>query len=618
MTTIRVADYIVGRLAEAGIGHIFMVAGGGAMHLDDALGRRADLSYVCNHHEQACAIAAEGYSRVGHGLAGVCVTTGPGGTNTLTGVLGQWHDSIPVVYISGQVRHDTTVASTGMALRQLGDQEGSIIDIVAPVTKYAAMVTRAKDVSFHLERALYLATAGRPGPVWIDVPVDVQGAQVDDTALEEGRRRAEAEPRDPDSMIDDGLLDAEVDTLISRLERAERPVLLAGRGIRAAGARDLFRDVAATLGAPVVTAWNAHDVMYDAHTLYVGRQGINGERAANFAVQNSDLLLSVGCRLSLRQVGYEHAAFARDAYRVVVDVDALELRKPTIAPNLPIHADAAVFLRRLQARLGERHWDGGMRSRDWLEWCVERRCRYPVVLPEYRDPSRPINPYAFVETLSDHCESNETVVVANGACCIIGFQAFKVKLDQELIGNSGTASMGYDLPAAIGACFASGGGRVVLMAGEGSIQMNLQELQTIIHHRLPIKIFLFENGGYSSIRQTQDNVFGGHRVGEGRDSGVSFPNMIGIARAYGIPARRIDRPDEVPSAVAATLAREGPALLAVVMDPAQEFVPKVTAAKLPDGSMVSRPLEDMYPFLERDELAENLLIQPWNTGKESP
>jgi acetolactate synthase-1/2/3 large subunit len=635
---IKVSDYIARRIAELGVKHVFLVTGGGAMHLDDSLGRRPELTLVCNHHEQACAIAAEGYARIGEAIGVTVVTTGPGGTNTITGVLGQWHDSVPALYVSGQVRFDTTVASTQVPLRQLGDQEASIIELVRPITKYAEMVVDPRSVRYHFEKAVYLARSGRPGPVWLDVPLDVQAAQVDEASLPGFNPAVEPMARGRDD-VDPARVRRQVADLVERLRGAERPVLLGGGGVRAAGAAADFRTLAERLGIPVVTAWNAHDLMYEDHPLYVGRPGTIGDRAGNFAVQNADLLISVGCRLNVRQIGYEFKAFARHAYKAIVDIDAAELRKPTIAPDMPIHSDARIFCVELGAALDAAGWQaiGGRAAErattsaattdrltsaaggaargdpalaDWLAWCLERKLRYPVVLPEYRAERGAVNAYVFVDVLSEHLEHGDVVVCANGAACVVAFQALRLKDGQRLLANSGTAGMGYDLPAAIGAAFACGG-RVVCLAGDGSIQMNLQELQTIVHHHLPIKIFIFNNGGYLSIRQTQDNLFAGHRVGEGPATGVSFPDMVAIAGAYGIEATRVRSHDTLDEAIGATLESPGPALCDVVMPTEAVFAPKVAAARRPDGRIVSKPLEDMTPFLERDEFAENMLIPEW-------
>lgn len=596
----KLSDYLSRCVAELGVTHVFIVTGGGAMHLDDSFGSRDDLSYVCCHHEQACAIAVEGYARAKGSIGCAVVTTGPGGTNTITGVLGQWHDSVPALYLSGQVRYDTTVASTGLPLRQLGDQEADIVEIVSSITKYAVMVTDPTTIRYHFERAVHLATTGRPGPVWLDIPLNVQAAMIDEDALS---------GYDPSEDSGDGAFDcqavvAQITEVVERLKTAERPVILAGSGVRTGGALDAFYRVIDRLGVPVTTAWNAHDLLWEDHPLYAGRPGTVGDRAGNFAVQNSDLLIVLGCRLNVRQIGYNFASWASRAYQVVVDIDPEELRKPTIKPHMPVLADVGFFLDELERAIGNEELPD--RS-EWVGWCIERRRRYPVCVPQYRERDEPVNPYVFVDVISDHLAEDDVVVTANGAACVVGFQGLKLKRGQRLIGNSGTASMGYDLPASEGAAVAHGG-RVVCFAGEGSIQMNIQELQTIATNRLPVKIFVFENGGYLSIRQTQDNLFAGHYVGEGPRSGVGFPDMVRLAEAYGIPARRVHRHTDLDDTIDWALNSEGPIMVDVMMDPTQNFAPKSQAQKLPDGTLVSKPLEDLWPFLSQEELESNMLV----------
>lgn len=597
---IKLSDYLARRVAELGVTHVFIVTGGGAMHLDDSFGGRDDLEYVCCHHEQACAIAVEGYARTRGAIGCAVVTTGPGGTNTITGVLGQWHDSVPALYLSGQVRYDTTVASTGQPLRQLGDQEADIVALVTPITKYAVMVTDPNTIRYHFDRAVHLATTGRCGPVWLDIPLNVQAAMIDEDVLT-GYDSAED---DAEGGFDRTMVAQQLEEVVERLKTAKSPVILAGSGIRTGGAFDLFQRVVARLGIPVTTAWNAHDLLWEEHPLYAGRPGTIGDRAGNFAVQNADLLIVLGCRLNVRQIGYNFAAWASRAYQVVVDIDAEELRKPTITPQLPIHSDVAYFLEALETRLASVELPD---RTQWIEWCIERRRRYPVCLPEYRERDEPVNPYVFVDVLSERLAENDVVVTANGAACVVGFQGLKLKRGQRLIGNSGTASMGYDLPAAQGAAVARGD-RVICLAGEGSIQMNIQELQTMVHNQLPVKIFVFENGGYLSIRQTQDNLFGGHYVGEAPRSGVSFPDMVRLADAYGIPARRVSSHIDLADTIDWALSTEGPVLVDVMMDSEQNFSPKSQAQKLPDGTLVSKPLEDLWPFLSQEELDANMLV----------
>lgn len=599
---IKLSDYIVKRILEMGVKDIFMITGGGAMHLDDSVGKEKRLNYVCNHHEQACAMAAEGYSRISGNIGVSVVTTGPGGTNTLTGVLGQWHDSVPALYISGQVRYDTTVDSTGLPLRQLGDQEAEIIKIVKPITKYAVMVTNPSTIRYHFEKAVHLATSGRPGPVWLDIPINVQAAQIDEQKLKPFDVSETSDLFDKEKVV------AQIDDLVSRIKSAKRPVILAGSGIRTSHSYQEFHKIIDKLNIPVLTAWNAHDVMHEEHPLYFGRPSSIGDRGGNFIIQNSDLLISLGCRLNIRQIGYEFKAFAREAYKVIVDIDAVELQKPTISPDMPVHSDVGFFINALDIKVSKEKL---LPNTDWLAWCKERKKKYPVVLPHYHHEKNHVNPYVFVDSLSDALNEEDIIVTANGAASVVTFQALKLKKDQRLIANSGTASMGYDIPAAIGACVANNKQRVICLAGDGSMQMNIQELQTIIHHQLPIKIFVFNNGGYLSIRQTQDNIFGGHYVGESKDSGVSLPNLTKIAEAYGMKSLRIENHKSLVEKIESALASPEPTLCDVMMPYSQVFSPKVAAEKLPNGKIISKPLEDMFPFLDRAEFQENMLISAW-------
>lgn len=599
---IRLADYVAETLVSHGIRHVFMLTGGGAMHLNDAIGGHPGLSYICNHHEQACAIGAEGYARTSEKMGAVCVTTGPGGTNTMTGVLGQWLDSIPVIYISGQVRYDNTVASTGLPLRQLGDQEANIIEIVRSITKYAVMVTDPYSIRYHLEKALRLAVIGRPGPVWVDIPLNVQASQIDETKL------APYDPQEDPADASPENLELILDEVAQRLMKAERPVILAGQGIRLAGAVESFHRLAQKLGMPIQVAWNGIDLFPSDHPLYAGRPSTLGQRAANFIFQNADLLLNIGCRLNTRQIGYTFKAVARAAYKISVDIDPIELQKPTLAIDLPVHCDAKIFIDGLLKKMPSQRV---VPREDWLAWCREKSTRYPLVLPEYRQADEPVNPYVFTDSLSECLDADDVIVSSNGASCVVPIQTLAIKAGQRYIVNSGCAAMGYGLPSAVGACFARGGKRVICLEGDGSIQLNIQELQTAVHHRLPLKIFIFNNGGYLSIRTTQSNYFQGHLVGESAQSGVSFPDMVRIGEAYGIPSLRIQKHSEMKSAIQQALNTPGPFLCDVWMSPEITFSPRVASRKLPDGRMISSPLEDMYPFLDREEFRSNMIIPPW-------
>ncbi|MBI3073274.1 MAG: thiamine pyrophosphate-binding protein [Deltaproteobacteria bacterium] len=603
----RVADYIAKFLYDHGVRQVFLITGGGAMHLNDAFGRQPGLSYTCNHHEQACAIAAEGYYRASGRMAAVQVTSGPGGTNTLTGVYGQWTDSIPALYISGQVKQETTVeCCRELGLRQLGDQEATIVDIVRPVTKYAAIVKSARSIRAHLEKAFHEATTGRMGPVWLDVPLDIQGAPIADAAALPGFHAASG-------TFDRGAMNERVEDLVAALAKSQRPVIVAGHGVRLAHAESELAAVIDRLKIPVICSLNGYDLVPTDHPSFIGRPGTIGTRAGNFALQNADLLLCLGTRNNIRQVSYTWGAFARAALKVVVDIDAAELNKPTVRPDLAIHADAGDFLRALLGRLDGVSfpaWGG------WLEWCQARRNRYPVLRDQPQHDGR-VHPYVFIDTLTRALPEGATLVSGDGTASVALFQAGFVKRGQRVFCNSGCAAMGYDLPAAIGAAVALGGRDVVCLAGDGSLQLNIQELQTVAHHRLPIKLFVLSNQGYQSIRQTQETYFGKF-VGCSEESGLSFPNIERLATAYGLPTAVIERPEKLDDQVRAVLSRPGPVVCDVRLDVDYLFNPKLSSERKPDGRMVSKPLEDLSPLLPRDEFATNMLIPPWEPGNEVP
>ena len=490
---IRVSDYIAHRLVEFGVRHVFMLTGGGSMFLNSAIGTNPKIKTIFNQHEQACAMAAEGYARITNVPGVINVTTGPGGLNALNGVFGAWTDSIPMLVISGQVKRETFIGSYDLPnLRQLGDQEANIIPMVRSITKYAVTVTDPQTIRFHLEKAWYLAQSGRPGPCWLDIPVDVQSSQIDEAALEGLNSSSEPQP-------DSARLSVSVAETLHRLKNAERPVILAGSGVRIAGIVDEFLEVVHQLGVPVTTGWT-HDIIASDDPVFCGRPGTIGTRGGNFTVQNSDVLLVLGSRLNIRQTGYTWKSFARAAYKIWVDVDAAELNRPTVKPDFPIQADLRDFLSEMLKQL--KGWDSTKFTK-WLSWCKERNEKYPAVLPKHREFNGKINPYYFMEVLFDQLGEDDIVVTGNATACVASFQAGKIKLGQRLFSNSGSASMGYDLPASIGAAVAGEGRQVICLAGDGSLQLNIQEFQTIIHYQLPIKIFVLNNGGYLSIRTSQ-------------------------------------------------------------------------------------------------------------------
>lgn len=597
----RLADYVAQTLVRHGIKHIFLVTGGGAMHLNDAIGRCEGLEYICCHHEQGCAIAAESYFRLTNRLAAVNVTTGPGGTNAVTGVFGAHVDSLGMIVVSGQVKRETMVRSTGLPLRQLGDQEVDIVKMVEGITKYAVVVWQPETIRYHLEKALYLATHGRPGPCWVDIPIDVQGSQIDPDQLAGFDPAQEGIATPPTSGLDE-----KIAIILQKIREAKRPVIYAGSGVRLSGQYDVFLQVLEKLGVPTVTAFNSSDLLWETHPCYAGLPGSIGNRAGNFAVQNSDFLLVLGCRLNIRLISYNWQNFAREAFKAIVDIDPLELQKPTIKPDLPVEADLADFLPRLLAAAPT---DEPARHKEWLAQCKTWLNRYPVVLPEYWKTTDQVNPYCFVDVLYKHLGEKDVVVTGDGTASIVAFQAAKIKKGQRLYHNSGSAPMGYDIPGALGAAIALGGKqRVVCLAGDGSIMMNLQELQTIRGLNLPVKIFIFNNRGYHSIRQTQANFFADNIVGCGTDSGISFPDFGKIADAFGLPFRRCSSHDDLERMTRETLEGDGPQCCEIVLDLAQPFAPKLTSRRLESGKMISSPLEDMAPFLSREELRENMFV----------
>ena len=599
----KVSEYIADFFVSRGVQHVFTVTGGGAMHLNDAFGHHPKLTCIYNHHEQASAIAAEGYARATGQIAAVCVTSGPGGTNAITGVLGGWLDSIPMFVVSGQVKRETMIqAAPEIPLRQLGDQEFDIVSCVRPMTKYAGVVWDPLDIAKHLEKAYFLATHGRPGPVWLDVPLDVQAAEIEPENLEHvdlvPLMRAECPSYD--ESLTRGIL--------RKLHEAQRPLLLLGTGVRLAHAGAKALEFAERARIPVVTAWNAHDLMPDDHELNCGRPGTVGTRGGNFNVQNCDLLLVLGCRMNIRMISYSHFDFARNAEKIVVDVDAAELRKPTVKVDIPVHSDLRDVLDGLlRADLGS------LRSAAHEEWIARARAinlRYPAVLSSYRQKKSPINPYVFIGDFTKRLRDDDQIVCGNGSACVIGFQAAVVKRHTRLFTNSGCAAMGYGFPAAIGACVARGGRRVICIDGDGSFQMNLQELQTVVYNNLNLKILYLNNNGYHSIRQTQTNLFKGRPlVGVCEGNGLSFPDAQKIATAYGIPFFRVVCEDDIPELVM-RLEPDGPFFAEIVVDPTQGFAPKLSSWKKPDGTMVSAPLEDMAPALPREELRENMIVPP--------
>lgn len=605
----RLADYVADFLASHGVTDCFLVTGGGAMHLDDALGHHEKLHCTYNHHEQACAIAAEAYARLENRIAALCVTTGPGGTNALTGVVGGWLDSIPMLVLSGQVRYDTTARyaerfTEGLSLRSVGDQEFDITKAASSMCKYAAMLEEPMDIRYMLEKAWHLATHGRPGPCWIDIPVNYQGMTIETEDLHG------YDPTEDDQALPAPLALDVVHEVLAKLRDAKRPVVYAGNGIRLSGGYEAFRRAVEALGVPVCTYWDAIDLIETDHPLYVGRGGNMGDRPGNFAVQNADVILAVGNRLPIRVVGYNWQTWARQAHVIMVDIDPAELKKHTLHVETPIHADAKDFFDKVNLLLAEEE-KPLFSGEEWRAQCRTWKEKYPVVLERHKEENDGYaNPYAFIDVLSRRVPEGTLTVVSNGTCCVAGHQAWVIKKGSRFFNNNATASMGYGLPAAIGGCIANGRRTTICLEGDGSIMMNLQELQTVLTNRLPIKIFLINNQGYQSIRMTQNNLFGHHcKIGIGPESGdLSFPDFGKLAAAFGYPYFSAHSNEEMERAVDEALATEGPTLCEIFVSTQQVFEPKSATKRLEDGSLFSPPLEDLAPFLPREELAENMYI----------
>lgn len=594
----RVCDLIADYVYRSGIEDVFMISGGGLMFLTDGLACHQKLNKICCHHEQAVAMAAVAYAKYkGNGCA--YVTTGCGGTNALTGVLNAWQDNVPCVFISGQCKRKETLGYIALPIRQVGVQEADIISIVKTITKYAVMVEHKEDILYHLEKAFFLAKEGRPGPVWLDIPMDIQSAEIEESLL---HHFDPVELKLPKKEISP----KEVEGLVYDLKQAKRPVIVAGHGVRLAGATEELFEFVHRHKIPVVFSRLGTDVMPTMDGLNIGRIGNKGTRAANFALQNADLVIAIGSRLSVSSTGQEYEYFARDAKVVAVDIDKYEHLKNTVHIEQIIQADAKDTLQKLLLEFQEGDYA------DWAKKCLVWKESYPVCLEEYyEDDSQGINMYLFVEELSKYLKDDSVVVTDAGSAVYVPAQGIKTyDKKQRYITSGAQAEMGFTLPATIGVCAARGGKEVLGITGDGSFQMNIQELQTFVHHRFPIKIFVWNNDGYLSIRATQNKFFDGRFIGTDSTSGVSFPELRKIADAYGIEYVRIDKIQDIQTQLPFIMAQTGPVLCEVKIIRDQEVIPAVSSKRLEDGRLVSAPIEDMYPFLPRDEFKENMIVEP--------
>lgn len=594
---IKVSDYIAKFLIEKGITDIFTVVGGGAMHMNDSFGHNPELHCLYNHHEQASAMAAEAYARLKNKMAAVCVTSGPGAINALNGVAGAYQDSIPMLVFSGQTKTTLTVKYSGLNLRTLGNQEFDIVSALDNMTKYAEMIMDPKKIRYCLEKAYHIATSGRPGPCWLDIPLDVQGAFVEEDELK-GYVPVE------ESTITSSHLNDVINKVADKLKIAKRPVIYAGTGIRLSGGVDLLHKLVEKFSIPVVTCWDSIDLIATDDKLYCGRGGTMGDRAGNFAVQNSDLLICIGTRLNIYQVGYNVNTWARAAYTVVVDIDPEEQKKKTVRVDLPVCADASRFMKALLVKNIQREGVD-----DWLKQCNSWKKQYPVVNDKQREEKGLVNVYAFIDYLSHMLPENAVTVVSNGSCSVVGSQTYYIKDNDRFLINCGISSMGYGLPAAVGACIANNKQMIVCLEGDGSLMMNLQELQTVVTNKLPIKLFVINNEGYHQIRQTQNNIFHNGLVGVGPEShDLGFPNYEKLANAFGLHYIAVTDNASQKKQIKEVLDTNGAVLCEVLVSTEQKFEPKSATKKLEDGSLFSPPLEDLAPFLPREELKRNMYI----------
>ncbi len=599
----RLADYIMSFIARQGVKHVFLVTGGGAMHLNDALARCRDLTFVCNHHEQASAIAAENYSKATNNLGVALVTTGPGGTNAVTGVTGAWLDSTPTLFVSGQVKRSDRMYlpdGTALGVRQKGSQEVDIVSVVKPITKYAVTIEDPQSIRYHLEKATYLARTGRPGPVWIDIPIDVQAAAIDPDSM----RGFEPAELSQNSRYGGSAQLAEV---IERLNRSQRPFIFAGNGVRVSGAAAGFEKLVRLLNVPVGLTWMAMDLLDDDDELLIGRPGTVASRGANFALQNADFVLVVGARLDPPLMGWDPRQFARGAYKVVVDIDPAELRKLKGFIDTAICEDARTFT----AALLECGASVVRRDRScWIKRCHDWKHRYPIVLPQHRAPGL-VSVYHLAEVIGEEVGPDDRVVSgSSGSAIEVFLLAYRARKGRRVFHTAGLGAMGFGIPGSIGVCLGSGGKKTVCVEGDGGFQLNIQELATVAHLNLPIKFFVLNNNGYASIRATQKNYFGGPNIGCDSNTGISVPDYRKVARAYGLKTAFIEDQSDLRAAVRRVLRNSGPVVCDVRVLPDETRAPRVTSTQREDGSFVSKPLEDLWPFLDRNEFAENMIVEP--------
>jgi acetolactate synthase-1/2/3 large subunit len=594
MVTMRVVDYIAKFLEQRQIKHVFTLTGGGAMFINDGIACSKSITGIFNHHEQACAMAAVGYSKLHNTIAVVMPTTGCGGTNTITGVLDAWQDSNKVVFISGQANKNETTHLARVPLRKFGVQEANIVDIVKPITKYAIMITDAKQIRYELEKAFYLCEHGRPGPVWIDIPLDIQSQNIIPEELDSFT------PYPDYTCVEESAYK----TLYDALKNAKRPIIIAGNGIHLSNTRKEFIEFVEHFNIPVAFTYLGVDLLPSDHRLYVGRLGTKGDRAGNFAVQNSDLVLSLGSSLNVAVTGFRFDTFARDAFKIVVDIDENEHLKNTISINHKIITNLFDFFKVTR----NKDIDTSNYT-NWIKTCQKWRDQWPVCLPEYERTASEINIYTFLDHLSRNMKSDAIVVSDAGSAYYATSQAIKIRDQQRYITSGAQADMGFTIPCSIGVSIADNNREILGITGDGSFQLNIQELQTIVNYRLPIKLFVLNNGGYLSIRNTMDKFFDGRYIGTGPEAGLTFPQLKKIAFAYDIPYYRLDTTENLSDKIADILTRPGYLLCEVICPTKQDMAPSSSSKRNADGKLVSQPLENMFPFLSDEEFKREMIIK---------
>lgn len=580
----RIADIVADSIVAHGIDQVFSLVGGGAMFLNDAFGHHPRLNVMYTQHEQACSMAAEGYVRAGGKMAAVCVTTGPGGTNAITGVLGAYQDNYPMLVVSGQVRYPTTADSTGLPLRFMGEQEHDIVTTVQNMTKYAVMIRKPEDVLRELEKAMYLAEEGRPGPVWVDIPMDIQSMVVEEEKLPHFVKPHENREWD-------------IEKFIAEIRQSRRPVILTGSAIRSTVHTEEFRALARKMGIPVLAPTYNADLFPNDDPVFFGNFGIIGGRAGNFMMQNADLIIGMGCRMAFRQIGFNFEQFAPNARRMVIDVDENELKKPTLRIDVPVCADIRTVIHDLQTVSFDLDLEN---KQEWLAYCRELRERYPIYQEKFNAPhEHQVNPYYFAQHLKKYIADDGVIVLGNSTIAAHVLQLGIERPAQRIINNMNLGSMGYDLPAAAGAVKAHPQG-ITLVTGDGSFMLNLQELMTIRHYDLPIKIFISCNGGYRGIVRSQSNMFG-HYTGCTEDTGVEMPDFEKVACAFDIPYYKVEEQEQLDEVLEQVYAQEGPVICEWPQDPEQVIEPRVMNRKSEDGCIVSTMIDDLAPFLPKEE-----------------